>query len=152
MRLLRETLVSAIHRDGQDGTRILEVSVSLQSHRMRKGWKCSGFTPEFVMSNSEAVQRKPVQQERQRATGTDGKSLLAPVLAPDSVNLGTRKSSSDKTAHPGPNQHNTETVGASAEPVKRKHPPSITDSGCQKRGRRDSNPQPPDRQSGTLTN
>ena len=36
--------------------------------------------------------------------------------------------------------------------VLKKHPLPVHDNGCNQRGRGDSNPQPPDRQSGTLTN
>ena len=80
------------------------------------------------------------QSERQIRTGTDPRTL-APTLAPNPHNLVQAVSIRDN-------------CGELAElPQEREKPRNHQDlRGFLKRGRRDSNPQPPDRQSGTLTN
>ena len=88
------------------------------------------------------------------ATGTDDlpRSPLVPVLVPTAGK--PSKSQSIRGNEIG-NRGESEKAGAvavSAYPVNRKDPlTSAVNESC-KRGRRGSNPQPPDRQSGTLTN
>jgi hypothetical protein len=76
----------------------------------------------------------------QQATGTDD-SLLAPMLAPTSHNLVQAVSICD----------NWGDSGESATDTKKARKPNDL-RALQERGRRESNPQPPDRQSGALTN
>jgi len=94
------------------------------------------------------------QRNHIAATGTDDSMPrpLAPMLAPNSGKRGSERSFSDKTAPNATASDDVRPVAVSGELVKRKEPSSIADNGFHKRGRRDSNPQPPDRQSGTLTN
>ncbi len=96
---------------------------------------------------------KPHRSNTEAATGTDGRAnLLAPTLAPSAFNSCTPKtipvtSAGDPKANP-----NRATLDATSSAVSTKKPLTTAVSGFDKRGRRDSNPQPPDRQSGTLTN
>lgn len=88
------------------------------------------------------------------ATGTDDlpASPLVPTLAPTTAKPRPLQSILDKIASAANKSGLPATVAVSAYPVNRKDPLTTRVSGSFKRGRRDSNPQPPDRQSGTLTN
>ena len=90
------------------------------------------------------------QREHIAATGTDDTlpRPLAPILAQNSRKRGTEGSSPDKMAPNSTTSTDARPVAVSAGMVKQKDPLSIADNGSQKRGRRDTNPQPPDRQSG----
>ena len=103
--------------------------------------------PDFALEG-----RSPAESHRQKATGTEGQLQLAPPLAPNLVQAGQAMSFPDRTAPSGPEGSDSLRLVRSGVSVKRKDPLSIADSGSRRRGRRDLNPQPPDRQSGTLTN
>jgi integrase len=96
--------------------------------------------------------QKPSRRKPQHATGTDVRSPLAPVLAPNLVQAGRSESSGDNDNMNEPGSGSDSTPAVTPVPVKRKRPLSRPDNERHKRPRRDSNPQPPDRQSGTLTN
>jgi len=89
-----------------------------------------------------------------KATGTEDLPLspLVPKLVPTAGKQGPMWSTTDKKASKGGETVKSEGVAVSAYPVKRKDPLTIAVNGSSERGRRGSNPQPPDRQSGTLTN
>jgi len=93
-------------------------------------------------------------QTEAKANGTDDAIApqFAPAFAPKTGKSSKCWSTLDKTTPNATNDENRKANVVSLEFVKRKEPLSTTDNGSQKRGRRDSNPQPPDRQSGTLTN
>ena len=108
----------------------------------------------------DALPALPLDRGRQQqpavltATGTDSSrsSLLVPMLAPNPDNRCKLEATADKSAPTTFVAAGMEDDAASLYGVKEKQPLSIADSGFHKRGRRDLNPQPPDRQSGTLTN
>ena len=77
---------------------------------------------------------------------------LAPVLAPNSDRACHLVSFSDKMTSMDKNDPTPPPVAVSVDGVNKKRPLSISDNRRFQRGRRDLNPQPPDRQSGTLTN
>ena len=82
------------------------------------------------------------------ATGTDDStpSPLAPTLAPTTGKPCTLQSILDKATSAAEKSRATDAVAVSAYPVKRKDPLTTLVIGRSKRGRRESNPQPPDRQ------
>ena len=105
----------------------------------------------------DALPDLPLEQvvaddNNEQATGTDERSPLAPTLAPNRDHQGTLLSFADKTKQV--RQSDDGKANRAKKPVsaKEKRPLSFVDSERHKRGRRDLNPQPPDRQSGTLTN
>jgi len=89
-----------------------------------------------------------------KATGTDDSAArqFAPGFAPTLGKPGILGSILDKIATNGGKADEAGAVAVSAYPVKRKDPLTTAVNGPFQRGRGDSNPQPPDRQSGTLTN
>ncbi len=88
------------------------------------------------------------------ATGTGNSipSPLVPVLVPTTGKPCILGSILDKVTAEAEKPRATDGVAASACLLKRKDPLTTTVNGPCVRGRRESNPQPPDRQSGTLTN
>jgi len=88
------------------------------------------------------------------ATGTDDStaSQFAPGFAPTTGKPCILGSILDKVTANAGKKESADAIAVSAYPVKRKDPLTTLVNGSSKRGRRESNPQPPDRQSGTLTN
>jgi integrase len=88
------------------------------------------------------------------ATGTEDltPSPLVPTLVPTGGKPCTLQSILDKIASAAEKSGAANAVAASAYLVKQKDPLTTLVIGSSERGRRESNPQPPDRQSGTLTN
>ena len=93
------------------------------------------------------------QREQHWATGTaEAGSLLAPLLAPKPDNRCKSVTIAGKTDPRALERSDQRSDAVSACCVNRKNPLTSPVNGFHKRGRGDSNPQPPDRQSGTLTN
>lgn len=97
--------------------------------------------PSFLPTRGEMA----AQTVRQAATGTDGDGIGCTLVAHGGSNQGHSKASAgieDGEVGPAEKRRN---------PLNRQRVASSVICSPQ-RGRRDSNPQPPDRQSGTLTN
>ena len=113
-----------------------------------------------VAGAMEALPSLPLGNGRQTeaaavsATGTDDStpSPLVPTLVPTTGKPRVLQSIIGKIASESEENEEAGPVALSAYPVKRKDPLTTAVSGSSRRGRRESNPQPPDRQSGTLTN
>ena len=105
--------------------------------------------PSLDLNTSPTIERQSM-----RATGTDdnSSSQLVPMLVPNTVQRGqtvsfgvTPSANTDSirlspATHENPRKPNKQAL------------PTVFAGKADKRGRRGSNPQPPDRQSGTLTN
>ncbi len=89
-----------------------------------------------------------------RATGTDDSAAcqFAPKFAPATGKPGILQSILDKIASKSGKIGDAAAVAVNAYPVKRKDPLTSAVNGPFERGRRESNPQPSDRQSDALTN
>lgn len=101
-----------------------------------------GKLPSFLPRIQEAA-KKPSEN------GIDGQHLVCPRLA------GTTDGEGQDGSVPGSRRHPEKTCPETTQPLKNSgvgHGQTVPVSTIHKRGRRDSNPQPPDRQSGTLTN
>ncbi len=88
-------------------------------------------------------------------TGTDGVQLsafVAPTVAPTSAHSSPERSLAVTLADDDASSSHQQRVDARSAPVNRKDSQAITVCESWQRGGRDLNPQPPDRQSGTLTN
>ncbi len=92
---------------------------------------------------------------RQRATGTDGvqpSSLVTPLVTPVETLRCISGSTGVTLVDDDASSSHQQRVDARSAPVNRKDSQAITVCESWQRGGRDLNPQPPDRQSGTLTN
>jgi len=89
-----------------------------------------------------------------KATGTYNSVVcqFAPKFAPTTGKTSILGAILDKVTAEADEIQNNMAVAVSAYLVKSKDPLTTLVNGSSKRGRRESNPQPPDRQSGTLTN
>ncbi len=98
--------------------------------------------------------RRPEANNHLAATGTTDPSPcpLAPLLAPPTDVRCPAGSSTVTTGESAAPREPAKGRDASCFPVNRKRPLSTPDNERPQRGRRDSNPQPLDRQSSTLTN
>jgi len=89
-----------------------------------------------------------------RATGTDEATRTAfpPTFPPGTGQTGQFRSSAVTLAHTTDSDSERGHVDVTSIPVTKKASLSLADNEAFKRARRDLNPQPPDRQSGALTN
>jgi hypothetical protein len=105
--------------------------------------------PSLDLNTSRTIERQSM-----RATGTDdnSSSRLVPTLVPNTVQGGQTVSFG---VTPLANTDSIRLIPATHETPRKpnkKALPTVFAGKADKRGRRGSNPQPPDRQSGTLTN